>query len=343
MAESEPGGKGVIARRLFPILVGLAAIGVAAVIWVVLDGRRDGDQALIASGTVEATEAHLGFPTPGRIEAISVQEGDRVDVGDELALLDREETRARREQAVAQVAAAKALLRELERGFRSEEITQGRAALAVAAETLRDAQRDLDRIGNLLESRAVSQEAYDKAEVALDLARNRHRQAIEQVRILETGPRQEKIDAQRAQVAQAEASVRVIDATLNNMTVRAPFGGLVTVRHREPGEIVPSGAAILTVMNPEYRWVRIYIPETRIGAVKVGQSAAISSDTDPQKQYQGEVVFIAAQAEFTPKTVQTTEERVKLVYAAKVRITGDADYDLKPGMPADVRLGIGKP
>jgi HlyD family secretion protein len=93
-------------------------------------------------------------------------------------------------------------------------------------------------------------------------------------------------------------------------------------------------------MNRDDRWVRIYIPETRIGTVRVGQSAAISSDSYPGKSYRGEIIYIASEAEFTPKTVQTTEERVKLVYAVKVRVADDPSYDLKPGMPADVRLDL---
>jgi HlyD family secretion protein len=96
-------------------------------------------------------------------------------------------------------------------------------------------------------------------------------------------------------------------------------------------------------MNPNDRWVRIYIPENRVGAVQLGQLVTITTDTYSAKVYPGKVIFIAAEAEFTPKTVQTTEERVKLVYAVKVRITEDPTDDLKPGMPADVRLEPGKP
>jgi HlyD family secretion protein len=131
-----------------------------------------------------------------------------------------------------------------------------------------------------------------------------------------------------------------MDALLENMTVRSAFNGVVTVRHREPGEIVPAGSPVLTVMNRDDRWVRVYVPETRIGAAKLGLPATITTDTYRGKTYHGEVSYISSEAEFTPKTVQTTEERVKLTYAVKVRITDDRSYDLKPGMPADVRLAL---
>jgi HlyD family secretion protein len=186
----------------------------------------------------------------------------------------------------------------------------------------------------------VSQEALDKAQVGRDVAKSAFDQAQDQHRLLAAGPRRERIEAARAQLRQAEAAVRALDALLANMTVRSAFNGVVTVRHREPGEIIPAGSPVLTVMNREDRWVRIYVPETRIGAVRLGLPATISTDTYRGKTYRGEVSTISSEAEFTPKTVQTSEERVKLVYAVKVRITGDPGNDLKPGMPADVRLRL---
>lgn len=327
-------------KRLRFAIPALIAVAIALVLWLAVF-RGDGDGGVIvASGTVEATEGQLGFQAGGRIESISVREGDRVKVGGELACLDREEMLARRDQAEAQVESARALLDELESGFRSEEIAQARAALNAARQRLADARRDLERTRNLFEGGAVSREAYDKAEVALEVAQSQYEQAEEQLGLMESGPRRERIAAQRAQLRQSEAAVRAIDAALANMKVVAPFDGIVTVRHREPGEIVPPGSAVLTVMNPDDRWVRIYVREDRIGAVKIGTPATITTDTYPEKSYDGVVTFIASEAEFTPKNVQTAEERVKLVYAVKVRIAGDPDLDLKPGMPADVRLDL---
>jgi HlyD family secretion protein len=325
------------------LILALVILALGMGLWFGVDRQNQSRKALTASGTVEATEAQLGFPTSGRIENVIVHEGEEVKTGAELATMDRVETLARRQQALAQVVEARALLQELERGFRSEEVAQGRAALAAAEERFNDARRDLERTKQLFDGGAVSQEAYDKAQVAFDVAKSQYDQAQEQMRILETGPRKEKIEAQRAGLAQAEAAVHTIDATLSNMVIRAPFDGLITVRHREPGEIVQAGSPILTLMNRNDRWVRIYIPENRIGALHVDQSAAIMSDTYPAKTYPGKVIFIGTEAEFTPKTIQTTEERVKLVYAVKVRITEDPAYELKPGMPADVRLELGGP
>jgi HlyD family secretion protein len=324
-------------KRIVPVVVLLAAGGFAAwnLVWKPRAAAGDG---LAASGTVEATDAQLGFQAPGRIVELVPREGDRVAPGALVARLDATELDARRAEAAARVESARAALAELEAGSRKEEVAQGRSALAAADERVADAKRDLERANTLFAGRAVSREAVDKAALAVELAGRQRDQAAEQLALLEQGPRLERIAAARAQLASAEAAVATLDATLANLRITAPFGGVVTVRHREPGEIVGPGAPVVTLMDPDDRWVRIYVPENRLSRVALGQRAAITSDTFPGKEYEGEVSFIASSAEFTPKNVQTTEERVRLVYAVKVRITGDAAQELKPGLPADVRL-----
>ncbi len=323
-------------KRIVPVVLLLGLGGFA--LWRFVLAPRADAAGLVASGTVEATDAQLGFQVPGRIARLAPQEGDRVAAGDELATLDVSELDARRAQAQAQVEAVRAQLDELLAGSRREEVAQGRATLAAADSRVADAERDAERARTLLAGRAVSREAVDKATLAVDLARRQRDQAAEQLALLEQGPRPERITAARAQLAQAEAAVATLDATLANSRITAPFAGVVTLRHREPGEIVGAGAAVVTLMNLDDRWVRIYVPENRLGRVAIGQPAEITSDTFPQRRYTGEVAFIASSAEFTPKNVQTAEERVKLVYAVKVRITGDTEQELKPGLPADVRL-----
>ena len=323
-------------QRLLPIAAGIVVVLFAA--WYFLLRGRGADGPLDASGTVEATDAQLGFEAAGRIDTILVHEGDRVTAGEELARLDQAELDARREQAAAQLAAAQATLTELERGNRTQDVQQGRDQLAAANQRLADAQRDLDRTRRLFDGGAVAREALDKAQLSFDVAQSQHDQAQQALQLLEIGPRPERIDAQRAAVAAARATVQQIDAMLADATIHAPFDGVVTVKDREVGETVSPGAPVLTVTNLNDRWVRIYIPETQIGAVHLGESATITADTYKGRVYRGAVSFIASEAEFTPKNVQTKDERVKLVYAVKVRITSDSTYDLKPGIPADVQL-----
>jgi len=321
-------------RIVVPVIVVAALAAGAWYAW----GRGTGDGGLEASGTVEATEAQLGFQTAGRIERILAREGDRVRAGDTLALLDRAELLARRAQAAAGAGAARALLDELVAGSRAEERVQAQQALQAASDRLADAVRERDRVRRLFETGSVSRESLDRAELQVNVLTTQREQADQQLRLVQTGPRPERIAAQRATVTAAEAQVAQIDAALANAVIRAPFAGVITVKDREVGETVGAGAPVLTLMNLDDRWVRIYVPETRVGAVHLGDSAVITADTYPRRRYGGAVSFIASEAEFTPRNVQTREERVKLVYAVKIRVTADSTYDLKPGLPADVLL-----
>jgi HlyD family secretion protein len=295
---------------------------------------------LMASGTVEATSADLGFGVPGRIAEVLVREGDAVSRGQLLALLEAGELEARVAATRAQAAAARAALAELEAGTRTEEVSHGRSAFRSALRRLEDAARDLDRAARLFEGGAISREALDRAESAHELAAAAVDQARQQLTLLEAGARPERITAQRAAVDAAAAAVRQAEVALENTEVRAPFDGRVTLRHREPGEAVQPGQPVVTLMDATDRWVRIFVPENRLGAVSIGQEAAIESDTFRGRTYEGRVTFIASEAEFTPRNIQTREERVKLVFAVRVRIVGDPAEELKPGMPADVRLAV---
>jgi HlyD family secretion protein len=323
------------------ILVAVIALALASTAWWVLRNAGGDADPLYASGTVEATEADLGFQLPGRVAEVVPREGDAVSAGQILARLDAAELDAARGFAVAQVAAAEARLRELEGGARGGEVAQARAALRSAEQRAVDARREAERARRLHEGGAVSRQALDRAETALEVAEAARDQASESLALVIEGPRAEIIQAQRAMVEQARAGLARADANLANAVIAAPFSGLVTVRHRQPGETVSPGAPILTLMDPDDRWVRIYVAEDVIGRVSLGQSATIRSDTYPDRAYPGEVVFIGSEAEFTPRNVQTPEERTQLVYPVKVRITGDPDFQLKPGIPADVDLREG--
>ena len=324
-------------RPPIPVFVAGALVIALAVFFFTRDGSGAAD-TIAASGTVEASEADLGFQVAGRIETIAAREGDDVASGSVLARLEQSELSARRAMAEAQLASARALLSELQRGARPEELQLARGAETAARQRMEEAARALERTRVLERGGAASRENLEQAQTAADVARAQHEQSREQLALVQRGPRSERIEAQRAAVRQAEAIIAQVDAQAGNSTIRAPFAGVVTVRHREPGETVAPGGPVLTLTNPQDRWVRIYVREDQIGHVSLGQSAEIRSDTDRDQVQAGKVVFISPEAEFTPRNVQTTEERVKLVYAVKVAIEGDTGRTLKPGMPADVKL-----
>jgi HlyD family secretion protein len=312
----------------------------ALLFWTAACGG-DGSATLEASGTIEATEADLGFQVPGRLVEVTAIEGTLVRRGDTLAVLDRDELVAALEATEAQAAAAAARLRELASGSRPQELASARAALTAATRRETEARNEAERARRLHEGGALSRQALDRAETALESAAAQREQAAQALALAEEGPRRETVEAQEAMVRQADAAASRARATLAHTVLLAPRDGLVTLRHREPGEVVPPGAPIVTLMDPDDRWVRIYVREDRVGRVSLGQRAEIRIDSYPDRTFEGRVTFIGSEAEFTPRNVQTPDERTQLVYPVKVQITGDSELALKPGLPADVRLTEG--
>lgn len=161
-----------------------------------------------------------------------------------------------------------------------------------------------------------------------------------QQELMHRGPRKEQIDAARARFGQARETLELARTRLGYTTLAAPMAGLVLAKHVEPGEQVAAGTPIISVGDMPNTWMRAYIAETDLGRVKVGQKARVKSDTWPDRRYEGTVTFISPEAEFTPKSVQTEKERVKLVYRIKITIPNPA-MELKPGMPVDAEIGTG--
>ncbi|MDZ7778931.1 MAG: HlyD family efflux transporter periplasmic adaptor subunit [Gemmatimonadota bacterium] len=322
-------------KRMVIGVVVVALGGLAG--WLILGNGSD-DVQLTASGTVEATDAHLGFLVAGRVAEVLVDEGQTVTAGTVLARLDARELDARRDAARADVEAAEAALAEMEAGSRGQEIASAEAALRSARRRLEEAEENAERAVVLFEGGAISRQAYDRAQAERDIARSAAEQAAEALELVREGPRPEAIRAARARLEQTRARLASAEAIRSHALIEAPFDGTVTVRHREPGEAVSPGAPVVTLLDPSERWVRIYVRADMVGRLRLGGDAAIVSDTYPDRTVTGEVSFIGSEAEFTPRNVQTAEERTRLVYPVKVRITGDPDLVLKPGLPADVTL-----
>jgi HlyD family secretion protein len=324
-------------QRKVRIIIGIsvitAASGFVAYRALAADSGKDG---LFVSGTVESTEAELGFQISGRLAKVDAHEGDQVTVGTELAQLDQAELLAQRAVARAQVDAARALLAEYLAGSRTEEVARARAMLAVAVERRDAARRDVERLRPLAQQAAISRQSFDHEQTQLEVDEGEVARATEELRLLEAGTRPERIAAQRASLAEASAALERIEAQIAQSTVAAPFAGTVTVRHREPGEAIAPGAAVLTLQNLDERWVRLYVPGDEVGRLSLGQCASIASDGFADRRYGGKVSYIARVAEFTPRNVQSTKDRVRLVYEVRVRIVGDSAIDLKPGLPGDV-------
>jgi len=323
-------------KRAPRIVIALVVLSTAAGFGYERLTRDRSPDSIEVTGTVEAREADLGFQAAGRLERLNAREGDLIEVGTELAALDRSELLAERAVALARIDAAQAYLTELVRGSRAEDIARAEALLSVAEDRQEAARRDVERLRPLAQQELVSQQTFDHQETAADVAVGEADKAREELKLLRAGTRPERIAAQRAAVAEATATLARIDALLGQSTVTAPFGGVVTVRHREPGEAIQPGTPVLTLQNLSDRWVRAYVPGDEVGRLSLGQCAVITADAFAEREYAGVVSYISSVAEFTPRNVQSTKDRVRLVYEVRIRIVGDDAIDLKPGLPGDV-------
>ncbi len=299
------------------------------------NGARAGE--LVLSGNLEVNDTQLGFKASGRVIERAVAEGDHVAAGQLIARLDDAEQQAQLALRRAELAAAEAGLADLVAGARPEEIAAAEAAVH-SAEAERDrAQLDFKRQQELLGHEAISNREFEAASAQLKVAAARAREAAERLKLVQAGPRAEQVTQARARVEQARAAVTLATTLLDNTRLVAPLTGTVLSHNIEPGEFVSPGTPVVTVADTTHVWVRAYLDQPDLGRVRHGQKVVVRTDSFPGRDFEGTVGFIASEAEFTPKTVQTPKERVKLVFRLKIDIANPKD-ELKPGMPADVIL-----
>jgi HlyD family secretion protein len=266
-------------------------------------------------------------------------------------------------EAEARVAQAQARLDDLLAGSRAQEIEQARATLRNAAVTREWTQRELERARELYARDLVAAQDLDRARQAYESAAAQEQAARERVELLEAGPRRYEVEAARAELtaaherlallkagartqeiegararaAEARAALALARARHAETRLASPVAGVVLRKNVEAGETVGPGGPILTLMDPADLWVRVYVPETEIGRVTLGQEALVRVDAYPGRTFAGTVTEIADEAEFTPRNVQTRKERVNLVFRVKVAVRSP-DGVLKPGMPADAEI-----
>ncbi len=323
-------------RLLIPLVV-LLAVAAGSIIFFIARRNVTDKTGIRVSGNIETTQVEVSFKLPGRVLERLVDEGDRVKAGQLVARLDSADLEQEVELRRADLAAAQATLAELEAGSRVEEIGQGEATLAKAQAEFARLKIDYARQQELYRKEVISTRELDGARSAFETADAQLRLANEQLTLLRKGPRKEKIDQARAMQKQARAALALAETRLGYATLAAPLSGVVLAKNIEPGEQVAAGTPVVSVAETESVWLRAYINETDLGRVKLGQKAQVTTDTWPGRKYPGVVTFIAADAEFTPKNVQTEKERVKLVYRVKITIA-NPQLELKPGMPADAAI-----
>ncbi len=268
----------------------------------------------------------------------------------------------------AEQAQVQAKLDELLAGSRSQDIQQMQAAVNDAQSANAMAKADWDRAQTLFKNEDISRAQYDQAKMKIDSTTALLRQSQERLNLMQEGPRKEEIAGARAAVAKAQAAVKTAEANrieltrkqqelgarqaeisnnraqagitktqIDDTVIIAPIDGVIMVKPAEAGEVIAAGTTVASLGNLDHPWLRAYINETDLGKVKLGQKANLSTDSFPGKTYEGVVSFISPDAEFTPKQIQTKEERVKLVYRIKIDVD-NSHHELKDNMPVDAEL-----
>lgn len=315
-------------------LVALAACG----------GDPKDPNLLVASGHVEATDVRLSTKVAGRLQDFSLAEGDTVTDGQVIARVDTTDVDLAVAQAQAERQAAEAEVALRLAGSRKEDIAAGAAQVTQAEADLAGAQKDLDRMQGLLDRGSGTPKSRDDARTRRDVAAARLKQARETLTRLKNGSRPEEIATARARVGVSDARIAQLEQQRADATVVSPTAGVVTEKIAEPGELLQAGAPLCVITDLADAWLTIYIGETDLGRVRIGQKATVVTDDGQTRE--GKITFVASKAEFTPRNVQTRDERVKLVYKVKVGLD-NRDGLFKPGMPAEARFQaaapVGKP
>jgi len=308
-----------VKRWVLLLAAGLVVAGGAAA-WVVWKSRPAGD--LLLSGTIEARDADIGSLVGGRVAQVHVDEGASVRAGQPIVTLEPDLLDRQIREQEARVGSARAALTKALNGPRREETERARVEW-------QNAEKERVRQEALLRQGLAPQQQYDNAAAAARMARQSYDE-------LARGNRPEDIASARASLAEQEGQLAYLHRQREELVVRAPADGVVATMDMRPGDLVAANQPVATLLEPGEIWVRVYVPEPRLGLVKLNEPAEISVDTFPDRTFPGKVVEIRQRSEYTPRNVQTLEQRGDQVFGVKVAI--DPAPELKPGMAALVRL-----
>jgi HlyD family secretion protein len=289
---------------------------------------------ILATGTIEATTVDLNAKAAGTIMTLVLQEGQVVKKDQLLAELIRSDLAAQRERDALGVLVAEAKLTDLGSGARGQEVKEAIANLNIAQINLDKSNQDLDRAEKLAQEGAIPQLDLDQARINLNLKKNLLEVAQSRLSLLQAGNRPSLISGAAAEVERAKAILKATESMLEDMKIYSPIEGTILSKNYEQGEFVQMGVALATIADLSRLWIKVYIPTDDLPAVKLGQQVHFTISGD-KNQHIGTVTHISSQGEFTPKTIQTKQERTNVVFAVKISVENENNM-LKPGMPADV-------
>ncbi len=325
--------------------IALAIILVAGGVWAWFDHRNADHNQLTLYGNVDIRQVSLAFNATERIAELRANEGDRVHAGDVLGVLDVRTVQVRIAQTEALIGAQEQALLRLKTGSRPEEIAEARANSAAAQAEAELATQQVNRLQAVKAAsggRAVAQQDLDNALSHQKIAIAQSRSADNAAQLVILGARKEVIGEAQSQLASARAERALVQRQLDESELRAPIDAIVRARLLEPGDMASPQRPVFTLAIMQPKWVRAYVPETRLSQLQAGMGASVSTDSDPDHSLPARLGYISSVAEFTPKTVQTEEQRTSLVYEVRFMVDDPRDV-LRLGMPATVHLRLSTP
>ncbi len=320
-------------KIVIPILL-LAGLAAAGTWWWQAD-ENAGETAIRLYGNIDMRDAALAFNDQERISQILVEEGDQVTAGQPLAHLQTNRLAAQIKQAEAQVSAAQQALNRLLAGTRPQEIAQARAKVEAAKANVENSKSNLQRAQRTATAGASSQQALENARTQLDVDKAQQQIAEKGLNLALEGPRPEDIAEARDQLEAGKAALKLLNIRMADTTLKSPAAGVIQSRILEPGEMAGPNQPVLTLALIDPKWVRAYVPEPELGLINLGMPAKVISDSFAGRSFDGWIGFISPSAEFTPKSVETTDLRTKLVYEVRVFVH-DPQNQLRLGMPVSV-------
>jgi HlyD family secretion protein len=306
-------------RKAIPVLLLLAALGTWG--WWIWQNKQHARPANATSGTIECDEVHVASRYGGRVEKLFAREGDALTNSQPIVELDAPELYAQRAEAAA-------MLADLEAGARPEELQAAKSEWGASAAELELARTDAKRALELFAKETISVTERDRAVTRAATLEKTVAAAKSRYELLAAGARSN-------QVAQARATIERIDTQLAELRVIAPTNCVLEVLNVKIGDVLTANRELATLILPQHVWVRVYVAQPQLGRLKLGQQVQFAADAVPGKTFRGEIELINRAAEFTPRNVQTAEERVKRVFAVKVRLSNESG-ELRPGMTGDV-------
>jgi len=324
-------------KRILVIIVIAALAAVGYTVWkqVVV---KDSASALTLYGNVDIREVELAFRVAGRLQSMRYDEGDTVTAGEIIAELDAEPYQEALAVAEARVAQASAQVDKFKAGTRPQDIARVQAAVNQAQAAYSNAESDYKRISGLLETGASSVKARDAARARRDEARAGLDSAREALALAQEGFRSEDIAAAEADLAAAKAQQAIAETQFEDTKLAAPSNGTLISRMREPGAMLGSGMPVYSLSLRDPVYVRAYVDEPHLGRLAPGARVTVSTDSS-DKVYDGKIGFISPRAEFTPRSVETTELRTDLVYRLRI-VVDKGDEGLRQGMPVTVHVPL---